>query len=103
MKISFWVYIIPNSNANKIEGIKKYENHIAFKIQIAKLNENNEANNELIKYLAKYFQIPKNDIKISLGSTQRLKLIKMNYSLELAQKIENLKNSFNFEKPSGNL
>lgn len=47
------------------------------KIRVAAPPEKGKANTELIKFLSKHFQIPKNKISIISGQTDPLKLIRI--------------------------
>jgi len=47
------------------------------KIRIAAPPEKGKANTELIKFLSKHFDLPKNQITIISGKTEPLKLIKI--------------------------
>ena len=65
-----------NPKAAKSE-IKKTLTDETVKINIASLPEKGKANAELIKILSKEFCVEKNRIKITSGSKNRLKLVKI--------------------------
>lgn len=65
-----------NIKASKSE-IKEILTDGTVKINITSLPEKGKANSELIKILSKEFCVEKNNIKISSGSKNRLKLVKI--------------------------
>ena len=62
-------------NAPKTQ-IKRYENGTLY-IAVAAPAERGEANDALVRFLAKTFQIPTTEIKILSGKTARLKKINL--------------------------
>ncbi len=68
------VKVLPGSSKNEAREILEDG---TIKIGIAATPEKNKANQELIKFLAKEFDIKKNNIKILSGKTERIKLIKI--------------------------
>jgi len=69
----------PNSPATEVKEILEDE---TIKINIAAAPEKDKANNELIKFLAKEFEVDKNNIAIIGGKTDRVKLVKINRNQE---------------------
>jgi hypothetical protein len=67
------IKVRPNSSRSKITEMNDDE----IKIDIAAAPEKGEANAELIKLLAKGFEIGKNNVKIINGASSRIKLIKI--------------------------
>ncbi len=71
--MKYTIKIKPNANENKI-----MEQHDDFlKIKIRAIPEKGKANNALIKFLSKYFEIPKSNIKIIKGETSRNKIVEI--------------------------
>jgi len=73
---NIYLRIKVNPGAYKTE-IKSIMNDKTIKINISKPAEKNKANEELIKFLAKEFEINQKNVKIISGLGQRLKLIKI--------------------------
>lgn len=77
MKIA--VKVIANAKKNEILELGYNDNNIKlFKIRINKIAHQGKANQELIKILAKYFCVKKNDIMITSGLTSCNKIIEIN-------------------------
>lgn len=71
------VHIQPNSNENKII----YKENNIFKIKIKAPAIENKANNELIKFLSKEFNLEKTLISIKSGKNSKKKLINIENGL----------------------
>jgi hypothetical protein len=69
--IFFLVKVIPGSRKNQIVGIE--ETHV--KIRIKGAPEKGKANKELIKFLAKIFDIGSSRVEIRSGETSKTKRI----------------------------
>jgi len=67
------IKVKPNSSRSIITGVVDDE----IKIDIAAVPKKGKANSELIKFLAKEFEISKKNVKIISGATSRIKLIKL--------------------------
>lgn len=67
----------PGASATAARGIMEHEDGEMIKIDIAAAPENNKANQELIKYLAKWFSVGKDDVKIISGAGDKIKLVKI--------------------------
>jgi len=67
----------PNASMTEVRGIMEHEDGEIIKIDIAAVPENGKANNELIKYLSKWFSVNKEDIKIISGAGEKIKLVKI--------------------------
>ncbi len=67
----------PNASQTKITEIMNSEDGQTVKIDVAAVPEKNKANKEIIKFLAKEFKVPKSDIKLISGMTEKVKLIKI--------------------------
>lgn len=86
-----YVRVTPNSASNKIVGkLIDEKNQEWVKITISAVPQDNEANFELIKFLAKILKISKSEITIIRGETSRLKVLKIynitaNYSAIVTQ------------------
>ncbi len=82
------VKVIPKASSTAIVGWEGDE----LKIRLKAVPEKGEANNELIRFLATFFQQPKSRIKLIQGASSRHKKIMMT-GVEI-QKIESLINLF---------
>lgn len=65
------VYVQPNASRNAIVG----RHAERLKISITAPPTENQANQELIKFLAKYLGVPKSQINVNKGTQSRNKLI----------------------------
>lgn len=73
------IKVIPKSSKNEItEIMEDTEGEQTIKIRIKAVPEKGKANAELIKFLSKELNIPKQNIKILSGKTEQLKLVKIN-------------------------
>lgn len=68
---------MPRSSKTEIAGIMDDE---TIKIRIKAVPEKGKANNELIKFLSKELNIPKENISIISGKTDSIKLIKLKWN-----------------------
>lgn len=68
------VKIHPNSSENKITEVMTDD---TVKINIAAKPVQGKANQELIKFLAREFSAPKNNVKIISGAGEKTKLVKI--------------------------
>lgn len=73
--ICFSVKIIPKSPSNKLIGLIGTD---ILKIRIAAVPEQNRANKELCRFLAKIFGVTKESVTIISGQTSPRKLININ-------------------------
>jgi uncharacterized protein (TIGR00251 family) len=77
--IEFFIHLSPCAKSNQILGIAYENDNISvtgiLKIAIAAPPRENQANLELIQFLAKLFKIPKSSICIKQGMKSRRKLI----------------------------
>lgn len=75
------VKVIPQSSPQGIAEILKEsidgEEVLTYKIRLKSAPEKGKANAELIKFLSKEFNAPKENIEIISGKTERIKLIKI--------------------------
>jgi hypothetical protein len=72
------IKVIPKSPKNEITEIMKDQTgEETIKIRIKAPPEKGKANAELIKFLSKELEIPKENISIISGKTDHLKLIKI--------------------------
>ncbi|MBD3359439.1 MAG: YggU family protein [Candidatus Buchananbacteria bacterium] len=69
----YTIKVIPGSKKNKI--IKLNQNSL--KIKLTAPPEKGKANKQLIEFLGKYFKIPKNNIEILAGQTNKTKIVKI--------------------------
>lgn len=70
---TFVIRVTPNSQKNSFLGVSDG----VIKIKIKAAPEKNRANKELITFLSKILKVPKSDIKIVIGKTNKTKLIKI--------------------------
>ncbi|MBP7709650.1 MAG: DUF167 domain-containing protein [Rickettsiales bacterium] len=74
----FYIKVTPNSSQTKISGkFLDEKNQEYIKINLAAVPEDNKANEELIKFLAKTLKISKSKIEIIRGETSRIKVVKV--------------------------
>ncbi len=72
------IKVTPNSSQTKISGkFLDEKNQEYIKINLAAVPEDNKANEELIKFLAKLLKISKSKIEIIRGETSRMKVVKV--------------------------
>ncbi|MFV2059204.1 MAG: DUF167 domain-containing protein [Gammaproteobacteria bacterium] len=67
------IFVQTNASCDEVIG----KHGVAIKIRIRAKPVDGEANHYLIKYLAKCFNIKKNQIKICRGQTNRIKLLEI--------------------------
>lgn len=73
------VKVIPKSSKNEIVEIMDDNGEKTIKIRIKAVPEKGKANVELIKFLSKELNIPKENISIISGKTDHIKLLKIKY------------------------
>lgn len=78
------VKITPNAKRNFVEGFKEG----VLKIQIKAPPEKGKANDVLISFLADFFHINKNEIRIKSGHTSRIKILEIDNDIEFSSKNE---------------
>ncbi len=71
--ITFAVRVQPRASQSKIAG----EIEGSLKIKIAAPPVDGEANEELIRFLSKWFEVPKREIEIVSGETAKNKIIRI--------------------------
>ena len=71
--VTFTVRVQPRASQSKIAG----EIEGSLKVRIAASPVDGEANEELIRFLAKWFEVPKREIEIVSGETAKHKIIKI--------------------------
>ncbi len=80
MKIALKRYlrikVIPKSRTNEVSEIMTDE---TIKIRIKAAPENGRANRELIKFLSRELNLPKENISIISGASSQLKLIRIKF------------------------
>lgn len=73
--------MIPKSSKNEIvEIMEDEENGQTVKIRIKAMPEKGKANAELIKFLSKTLNLPKENISIISGKTEHIKLLKIQWT-----------------------
>lgn len=65
------IYVIPRSSRTEIVGI--HDNHLKIKLKSPPVD--NEANEELIRFISKKLNVPKSNIEIIKGNNQKRKTI----------------------------
>lgn len=75
------VKVIPKSSTQGIAEILKEsidgDEVLTYKIRVKSAPEKGKANAELIKFLAKEFSVPKENVEIISGKADRIKLIRI--------------------------
>ena len=71
------IKVIPKSNQTEFVEALEEEEGITYKVRLKAAPEKGQANKELISFLSKHLAIPKSNISIISGKTDRLKLIKI--------------------------
>ena len=71
--ITFAVRVQPRASQSKIAG----EIEGSLKVKIAAPPVDGEANEELVRFLAKWFEVPKREIEILSGETAKNKIIRI--------------------------
>lgn len=72
------VKVIPK--APKTELVEKMtgpEGEEVWKIKVAAVPEKGKANQELCRFLARHFQVPRSSVSVSLGATSQRKVVKI--------------------------
>jgi uncharacterized protein (TIGR00251 family) len=82
------IYVQPGASKNAIVGI--YNDKL--KIQLTARPKEGQANQQLIKFIAKYFEIPKSQINLVKGERSRNKLLCFKSFNDLKQRQKWLKN-----------
>ena len=72
--MKFFVKVKVGAREEKIEKLDE----VNFKVSVKQLPEKGKANKAVIKVMADYFKVGRDDIQIISGSTSRLKIIKIN-------------------------
>lgn len=88
-EIGFYIQTVPNASQTRVMGMSEYQGHLTLKVAIASQPIDNKANNALARYLADYFDLPKNAVSLLKGHTCRLKLVSLRLSEDvLARKFK---------------
>jgi len=69
-----YIKVIPKSSQSRVEKLEDG----TYKVWVTVVPEKGKANKEVIKLLAKYFQVSKSQVKIVGGQTTRIKMIDIN-------------------------
>jgi uncharacterized protein (TIGR00251 family) len=67
----------PGAAATEVRGVMAGEEGETLKIDVAAPPENGKANQELVKFLADWFAVAKDKIKIISGAGDKVKLVKI--------------------------
>lgn len=73
MPIKIKIKVKPNSREQKVEVLPDG----SFKIQVKSIAEKGKANEEIVKILADYFDMPRGNIRIILGHGSPNKLVEI--------------------------
>lgn len=85
------VRLTPNASACAVRGIFVDADGQEFlKINVVAVPEKGRANQELIKFLSKMFKIPKSEISLICGETDRCKKLLLPFSEKLSLDLEKL-------------
>lgn len=77
-KFHLYIKLTPNAKADKIGGIFIDENNQEYlKVSTTVIPEDNKANKQLIKLIAKEYGVPKTSITLIKGHKSRLKLLEI--------------------------
>jgi uncharacterized protein len=71
--LTFAIRVQPRASISKIVG----EVEGSLKVKIAAPPVDGEANEELIRFLSKWFEVPKRDVEIISGETAKNKIIRI--------------------------
>jgi len=85
-KIFLFIKAQPNASKNQFGEI--LDGNIKLKVKAPPVE--GAANKEIIKFLSKYFKLPKSDIEIK-GERSKIKTIIFPYSKEIIEKLNKLK------------
>jgi uncharacterized protein (TIGR00251 family) len=69
-----YIKVIPRSSQSRVEKLADG----TYKVWVTVVPEKGKANKEVIKLLAKYFQVSKSQVEIVGGQTTRIKMIDIN-------------------------
>lgn len=72
-KIILSIYVIPRSSKTEVMGL--YGDFLKIKLKSPPVD--NEANEELIRFISEKVKIPKSNIEIILGKTQKKKVLSL--------------------------
>ena len=76
--INLPIKVVPKCNRTEIVAWENGE----LKIRLAAIPEKGEANQELIRFLAKFFKLPKSSFVITHGETSRHKIVQVATTLD---------------------
>jgi uncharacterized protein (TIGR00251 family) len=75
------IKVVPKASRSEIVGWENEE----LKVRLAAVPEKGEANEELLRFLAKFFGVPKGAVKLIKGETSRHKTVKIEAELNKIQ------------------
>ena len=85
------VRLSPNSSSCSVKGVFVAEDGLSYlKINVIAVPEKGKANQELIKFLGRLLRLPKSEIKLIGGETDRCKKLQLPFAAETAEKLQNL-------------
>lgn len=73
-KLRLRLKIVPKSSTTELVGMLGED---VIKVRVAAVPTKNKANQELIRFLAKLFELPKSHITIASGPTSPLKIVEI--------------------------
>jgi uncharacterized protein (TIGR00251 family) len=77
--LTFAVQVVPRASRNEIAG----EQNGALRVRIAAAPVDGAANKELIKFLAKTFNLPKKAVEIVAGYSSKKKIVRIKGAAEI--------------------
>ena len=81
----------PNSSCCRVSGIfTSADGNEFLKVNVISIPEKGKANQELIKFLSKMFKIPKSEISLISGETDRCKKLLLPLSDKLKSELEGI-------------
>lgn len=75
------IKVVPKASRTEIVGWENGE----LKVRVAAVPDKGEANEELVRYLAKFFGLPKGSVVLKHGEASRHKIVKVDAALKKLQ------------------
>ena len=83
------VRLSPNSSS--VKGVFVAADGLSYlKISVIAVPEKGKANQELVKFLGRLLRLPKSEIKLIGGETDRCKKLQLPFAAETAEKLQSL-------------
>ena len=85
------VRLSPNASSCSVRGLFVGADGLAYlKINVIAVPEKGKANQELIKFLGRLLRLPKSEIKLIGGETDRCKKLQLPFAAETVEKLKSL-------------